>query len=389
MPPIPERPPRLPSDLLRGNRTVFLGDSLTQSDQDNAAGSAGSTIWPNIASFESGGRLRYVRNAGVAGNRTSHMLARFDADVLAYAPDLCVILGGTNDFNQVTLSETKTNIQALVARCRGARIAPILCTVPPNSGDGVDKTNHDLFNHWLREYAARNGYLLADMAALTTDPSNGNWVDGMVVLGQDPTHPVIGGTGHLKMAEALVSSIVPLPVHPWPLTQYKGEKGNLLPNGVFVGDANTDGFADGYTLVGDTQNRTGELVSDAGNVVGNWQQITRSSGASVFYLQSGDILTGWSVGDRLQFSGRFSFSRSDSTSSIAARVEFNGATGSPAQIAPLNTYTKTTTGGVFCWDGLVPAGTTSISVKLFASAGTNVCRFGQLTLLNLTTLGVV
>lgn len=376
--------PRIGGDLLRGNRVVFLGDSLTQGDQDNANGSPGSTLWPNIAVYESGGRLRYVRNAGVAGQDSDGILARFDADVVAYGANICVGLFGTNDFNKSPVPDTKANAKLFVAKCRANKIEPILCTVVPNSGAGVDKTNHDLYNLWLREYCARTGIRCADMALLTTDGTNGNWISTMVALGQDPTHPIIGGPGHLAMAAAVLAAIADLPARPPNLGVYKGEHGNLIPAPVFTGDANSDGIADGWSLGGNQAAFAGALIADAA-IAGNWQQITRSGGSGVFILQSANITTGYAAGDRVQFSGRFSFAKSDTTSSISTKITFNGINKS---FTPMTSYTKPTTNGIFCWDWVVPVGTTSISVQLFTSAGLNVCSFAQLALLNLTTMGI-
>src|SRR4051812_9442138 len=85
--------------LSAGNRTVFLGDSITAFGNAYETG-ASNTFgwgWTAQATFLSKGRIFQVNNAGVPGNTMAQMLARFQKDVAAYSPEKVVIAGGTND----------------------------------------------------------------------------------------------------------------------------------------------------------------------------------------------------------------------------------------------------------------------------------------------------
>lgn len=72
-----------------------------------------------------------VINAGISGHSTTDGLKRLDPDVLAHKPDLVTISFGLNDMTRLTEDQFRTNLEALIARCREAKAFVVLCT--PNS----------------------------------------------------------------------------------------------------------------------------------------------------------------------------------------------------------------------------------------------------------------
>jgi lysophospholipase L1-like esterase len=79
-----------------------------------------------------------IRSAGIGGNTTGQGLARMEADVLAGAPDVVVVLFGTNDSvlrapkaYRTPLDQYKKNLEKIVLACREKGAEPILCTLPP------------------------------------------------------------------------------------------------------------------------------------------------------------------------------------------------------------------------------------------------------------------
>lgn len=76
-----------------------------------------------------------VMNKGIGGNSTSDLLLRAEKDVIAWKPDLVVMMAGTNDMvnSQKLLSYAQFNTQyrALVQCLRQAGIAVVLMTSPP------------------------------------------------------------------------------------------------------------------------------------------------------------------------------------------------------------------------------------------------------------------
>lgn len=76
-----------------------------------------------------------VINAGVGGNRTPHLLARLERDVLSLNPTAVVLMVGTNDrLNSggfVAPKEYQKNVETLVDRLQAAGANVILVTPPP------------------------------------------------------------------------------------------------------------------------------------------------------------------------------------------------------------------------------------------------------------------
>lgn len=160
---------------------VFIGDSIT----------AGWNFPPDS---------EYV-NAGVSGEWSQLMLARFDDEVLSLNPSVVHILAGTNDVRIYTNPSLDAVISmAESAAARGACV--IIGTIPPNVvwGVGVDaergNVNIDNWNADLKDLAAERGYRLADYHPLLALPDGSlDWtyfVDGI--------HP--NDLGHDKMLEA-------------------------------------------------------------------------------------------------------------------------------------------------------------------------------------------
>lgn len=72
-----------------------------------------------------------VINAGISGHSTDNGLKRLDNDVLRHKPDLVTISFGLNDMTRLSEEQYGKNLETLVARCRDAKAAVVLCT--PNS----------------------------------------------------------------------------------------------------------------------------------------------------------------------------------------------------------------------------------------------------------------
>lgn len=72
-----------------------------------------------------------VINAGISGQTTTEGLARLDRDVLMHRPDLVTIAFGLNDMGRMSEEQYRANLETLVARCRAANAAVVLCT--PNA----------------------------------------------------------------------------------------------------------------------------------------------------------------------------------------------------------------------------------------------------------------
>ena len=104
---------------------VAMGDSLTAWPSDNP--------WPERLD-KGDANLRILHNAGVPGDTTAEMRARFDSDVLGYKPNVVFIMGGTNDLgHNVSQATTIANLKAMVLAAKAKGIRVFLMTIPPDS----------------------------------------------------------------------------------------------------------------------------------------------------------------------------------------------------------------------------------------------------------------
>lgn len=76
-----------------------------------------------------------VFNAGVAGNTSSELLARINADVLSLDPDLVIVMAGTNDMlnsRKMTAYDTyASNLEAIVEQLKTNNTEVLLLSPPP------------------------------------------------------------------------------------------------------------------------------------------------------------------------------------------------------------------------------------------------------------------
>ena len=361
----------------RGNRTIILGDSIAAGADDQTNKAWGSSWFTRLCAA-SGQRMQFVRNAGVAGNTSTQMLARIATDVVAYAPRWCVLAAVTpNDVsNSIALATRKSNITSMVDGLKSAGIGVVLVTSPPND---TTATRDSLLamNAWLAGYAEANGVPLWDIYTPLVDTSDSTYASSYTA---DGIHP--NATGQ----EAIVAALLPRVAETFPrpasflLAPGKADASNLITNGCFVGDANADGVADNWTKVGSgiTAQSLIAMTSDEG--VGNWQSVTCNG--TLGYVEQ-TISSGWSVGDVVEYTGRW---ETDMASGATVQLRFTN--GTPA----FETYacaTAATAGRVWCIRETVPTGTTAIVVRLVVNTSAGDLRIGQVTLRNLTALGVV
>jgi acyl-CoA thioesterase-1 len=126
--PAPTSAPKKPAAPPRVYTFVALGDSLTAWPADP---------WPSRLDAADP-QLRLIRNAGIPGNVTAQMRARLSSDVLAYKPDVLIVMGGTNDiaqgYSQATII---ANLRAIVTTAQARGIHVFLLTIPPDSYPGM------------------------------------------------------------------------------------------------------------------------------------------------------------------------------------------------------------------------------------------------------------
>lgn len=372
------------------HRVSAVGDSITA--PTNGDTGRGTTWFPQFVALGQR-RVWYVGNYAVTGKTSLDVLNDQVPSAVADASEFVVVLCGTNDSKsasgvttdpiQFTLAQSKTNITAICTAIVNAGKIPLLCTIPPLSWQNVAtwKARAEDLDAWLRSFADANGYPLIDMYDALVDRSNGNLTAAYT---SDNLHP--NTTGARVMANrAITDALGRFSSVPQYLASSNTDRFNLLPNGLFLTDGNADGLADSWTLVGTKAFVTPTLTTIAG-LPGNAQVLTWSAN-ELDYLNR-VVSTGFSVGDRTRFAGRFWTS-----GNVSGGLHFTPSvvlTGASQTIFPLwsSSLAFDMDDGWWSVDFTVPAGTTSLDVRLAGSGGSGVVKLGQVTLINLTTSGI-
>jgi len=192
-------------------RVVFMGDSITEG-------------WGMKATATSPGRGEFFPgkpylNRGISGQTTPQMLVRFRQDVVLLKPKVVVLLAGTNDIAENTGKETMEEIagnitsMAELARANGIRV--VLCSVLPASEFSWHKglepaPKIKALNAWIREYAAKNGFVYVDYYSPMANSEGGLKPE----LSPDGVHPNKAGYDIMApLAEAGIAEALrkPLP----------------------------------------------------------------------------------------------------------------------------------------------------------------------------------
>lgn len=168
-------PPPAPDEA----RVVFMGNSITE---------AWAPLFPVL--FPG---MPYI-GRGISGQTTPQMVLRFHQDVIALAPQVVVILGGTNDIagntGPSTLEMIEDNLAAMTEMAQANGIRVVLCSVLPVYDypwkPGLTPAPKIIaLNTWLRAYAAAHGAVYVDFHSAMADARQGMRVE----YSEDGVHP--------------------------------------------------------------------------------------------------------------------------------------------------------------------------------------------------------
>lgn len=369
-----------------GNKCVFLGNSITLGADSGTINQNWGDGWTTYASLMSGGRIRKVRNAGVSGDTSAQMLARFDTDVTPYAPNVVFLQEVTNDSgNTVPLATSAANFRALVAKCTAIRAVPVLVTGTPVGSAvapaGTRQRDVARLNAWLTRYAADNGIHLIDFYSLLVDSSTGGYQ--AAYDSGDHIHPSPAGYAAMGSLVATAAASI-FPAWTPSLPGFNTEPENGPANALFLLDTNSDGIPNSWTGTGGASGFTHSIVTDAA-VVGSMAKIAQSANASLRYLYSGGVAGTYTAGDTVAFGGVVT---SDGGVSVTLKIEYFTA-GSVSISSNTVVITQPVTRGVWWMELVAPATTSIIAVSLIAAAGTGNAQWGRIAVKNLTTNGVL
>jgi lysophospholipase L1-like esterase len=165
----------LPDSLKGVHRIVMLGDSITQFGEG-----AKGYVWlvrHYLQAMYPSQDLQVI-NAGVSGNRSNDMLARYEKDVLGPKPDLITISVGVNDVwhgfndqhpdgdgpNGIPLEDYKKNVESMVTQGMTAGAKVVILSATPIGEDLDNKLNAKAkaYNDALKDIARHHHLLYVD-----------------------------------------------------------------------------------------------------------------------------------------------------------------------------------------------------------------------------------
>ena len=209
--------------LTRGDKLVFIGDSITDCGRKQPVGEGhGDTLGRGYVSLVEALltathpdlRVRVV-NMGISGNTVRDLRARWQRDVEGQGPDWLSVMIGINDvwrqFDQpllheshVDIEEYETTLRELVAatapRCRGL----VLMTpfyIEPNREDAM-RAMMDRYGGVVRRVAGDAGALFVDTQAAFDRVLRHIYP---AALAWDRVHP--GPSGHMVLARAFLEAV--------------------------------------------------------------------------------------------------------------------------------------------------------------------------------------
>lgn len=200
--------------LKKGDRIVFLGDSITQAG-------AGPKGYVSLIKKVLGGTDRNIEviGAGISGNKVPDLQRRLEKDVLAKKPTWVVIYIGINDVwhgeKDPKKGTSKENFEAglkeVIDKCAKAGAKVMLCT-PSVIGEKADGSNNldgrlDEYADISRKVAKELNFPLCDLRKAFLEHLKANNPDNKEqgILTSDRVH--LSDAGNKFVAEVMLKSL--------------------------------------------------------------------------------------------------------------------------------------------------------------------------------------
>lgn len=173
--------------------TVLFGDSITANQTDSLGGLL-PLGWFFVGNSLVGAPWRVVRNAGIGFDRTSQMLARMNADVLAFESQAVDVMGGTNDIylDNASADAVINNLRQIYERLVAAGRYVRAYTILPRGGAGASMALGQrvlTVNRWIMSYwVARAGGEAIDVYGPYVDHTSTTGAP-LTTVSDDQIHP--------------------------------------------------------------------------------------------------------------------------------------------------------------------------------------------------------
>lgn len=189
--------------LVQGQvRFLAFGDSITVGLGDDGVECPTSTSGGYTRRLQSllrnDGVDADVINYGLCGERTAEGVTRVE-EVLRDNGDVLILMEGTNDISDpdISVESVRFNLSTIAEKVVNAGVGLVSSTVLPRGPDDNDRGRNGLLVENIRDDAASNNYVLADIHQTFTDIP-----DFFETLFEDPLHPI--PRGYDIMAQAFV-----------------------------------------------------------------------------------------------------------------------------------------------------------------------------------------
>ncbi len=240
----------------RADTLVMLGDSYTALHKGGSGSgvTSPSTGFFNWANTRLGKRFNILNYAGIGGETTTQILARFQANVLDVNPGWAFIQGGINDVNgSVSASAIYNNLTQMFDRSIAQGIKVIGMTIPlvPVFGTATLRNVAHEVNANLKKYARTKANFILIDSNILADETTGLLTSTYVKA--DNTHLNLLGCAYLgDFIFQVLDPIVPKQLDPLPTSANEtydnnttgGAYTNMLPNGMLTG--NVSGLCTGW-----------------------------------------------------------------------------------------------------------------------------------------------
>lgn len=367
----------LPSQLT----VIPAGDSITAGSNTANSGIPQYNFATDYAegAIFSAGRYTIIRNAGIAGNTSAQLLARLQTDVIAFSPNVCMVMIGTNDYvaspTNANYANLMNNVEQIIIKLLDASILPVLVTPPPSNTNTVMAKRVQWYYYAL---AAFYGIPLFDLYKIWTDPKTGQYLSG---FSSDGTHPLPAA---MAVSNPLLASVLANINNP---TQYfytgvvsetsGGEFSNMIRNGSFA-QITTPPNPDSWVI--NTTNATFTTPTATYPYTGNDFNYVKTVSGAAFALSGSGIAIGanYVAGDTLYIAIRVNVAGLTPATAIGYNIQLQGAT-----IASVNFKGVYNGNFTFATTWVVPVGETSYTPEVFVQdVGTYIV--DNYTVLNVT-----
>lgn len=169
-----------------GYQVAALGDSVT-----HGGGAVSNT--PNDPAYDWTTYTGFpIKNLGRSGDTTAPMAARFEREVVPFAPKILVIMGGVNDLRGgAAADDVIANLALIRSKCQERGIIPVFATVTPVNPAAIKQVfNQETYRNWQTEWQRVNSWIRTQPHYVDVAPMLMN-TDGTMLneLATDGLHP--------------------------------------------------------------------------------------------------------------------------------------------------------------------------------------------------------